>query len=144
MLDTKVGDLMSRSLEFIGAEATLKEAAVKMEKIDCGVLPVGRQNGIEGIITDRDIVIRAIAKGKDPAYERVKDHMSADIYSCRESNTLAQAADEMREHNVGRLIVRNEAGDVTGVLSFGHILRNDKNTEEVANVVELAVGPKAA
>ncbi len=140
MANTKVKDLMACDLQFVKADATLKEAAEKMKRAECGVLPVGQNNRIEGMITDRDIVTRAVAQGKDPNREQVKSYMSKEIYSCQEGDTLNQAADEMRRHKVGRLIVMGKNGEPKGILSFGHILREDANPEELTNVVELAMG----
>ena len=144
MFNTKIKDLMACDPEFISADATLEEAAEKMSKIDCGVLPVGDEDNIEGIITDRDIVIRAIAKGKDPANETVKTHMTKVVYRCKESVTLQQAAQQMQKHKVCRLIVEDNSGEATGMLSLGHILRENTDAAEVSNVIELVAGRQAA
>lgn len=138
MHNTKVKDLMTSDPILITSESSLKEAAAKMKDVDCGVLPVGTKDKVEGIITDRDIVIRAIAKGKDPAKEKVKDYMTAKVYACNEDDYLEDAADKMREHKVSRLIVRNKQGKVAGILSFGGILRKNADADEVANVVKHA------
>lgn len=139
MHNTKVRDLMSGDPIFIKPDDTLKQAAEKMKEVDCGVLPVGDENSVKGIITDRDIVIRAVAAGKDQATEKVKDYMTAKVYACNEDDFLEDAADKMREHNVSRLIVKNRHGKVSGILSFGGILRKNANADEVANVVKHAI-----
>ena len=71
-----VKDLMWSEPPMVSPDATLKEAAAKMTEVDCGVLPVGTGSKVEGIITDRDIVVRAISKGKDPSRERASDFMT--------------------------------------------------------------------
>jgi CBS domain-containing protein len=144
MFNTKIKDLMACDPEFISGDVTLEEAAEKMSAIDCGVLPVGDEDNVQGIITDRDIVIRALAKGKDPAKETVQTHMTTEVYRCKEGDTLKQAAEQMQKHKVSRLIVQDNSGEATGILSFGHILRNGGNAEELSNVVQLAIGQKAA
>lgn len=144
MYNTKVEDLMAEHPAMISPESTLQEAAKKMQEVDCGILPVGTQDKLEGIITDRDIVIRAIAKGKNPAVEKVKNYMTDKVYACNEDDYLEDAADKMRQHKVSRLVVRNQQGKMTGILSFGGILRKNADAEEVANVVKHAITKTAA
>ena len=140
MKNTKVKDLMTDHPVFVSADATLQEAAEKMKAVDCGVLPVGTHRQVEGIITDRDLVIRAISKGKDPRTEKIAHYITKHAYGCNEEDFLEDAADKMREHKVSRLLVRNKQGDVSGILSFGCILRQDARAEDVANVVKHAIG----
>lgn len=144
MQNTKVKELMTSDPVLITPDASLKDAAAKMENVDCGVLPVGTKDRLDGIITDRDIVIRAIAKGKDPAKEKVRDYMTGKVYACNEEDYLEDAADKMREHKVSRLVVKNKQGKVTGILSFGGILRKNADADEVANVVKHATHRAAA
>ncbi len=138
MRTTKVKDLMTEHPTLIKPHMTLKEAAAKMRDVDCGVLPVGTEDRLQGMITDRDITVRAVAKGKDPEKERVGDYMTEHVYACNEEDTLEDAADKMRTHKVSRLVVKNKADKVTGILSFGGILRKEANADEVANVVKHA------
>src|ERR1035437_2647557 len=100
MENMTVKDLMASNPVFIDPEATLKDAATKMSSVDCGVLPVGTKDNITGMITDRDIVIRAISKGKDPAKEKVKDYMTAKALFCKEKDTIKQAASLMKDGSV--------------------------------------------
>lgn len=138
---TKVKEMMTPNPEMIGPGATLQQAAKKMEAVNCGALPVGTENKLKGIITDRDIVIRAIAHGKNPATEKVGDYMSEQVYACNENDTLEDAAEKMQQHKVSRLIVKNKTGKVTGILSFGGLLRNEANPKEIASVVKHCCGP---
>ncbi len=144
MKNTKVKDLMTQHPVFISADATLQEAAEKMKTVDCGVLPVGTPKQIEGVITDRDLVIRAMSRGKDPSKEKVSSYITKHVYACNEDDFLEDAADKMLDHKISRLVVRNKQGQVTGVLSFGGILRRNANADEVANVVKHAVGTVSA
>jgi len=143
MQHTIVKTLMTPNPVIVSPQSTLKEAAQKMKDIDCGVLPVGHDNQFEGMITDRDIVIRAVARGKDITTEKVKDYMTNDVYCCTEGDTVEEAANLMRDYGVTRLIVKN--GDrISGIITFGSILRKDTDAEEVSDVVEQAVGRKQA
>ena len=141
---TKVREIMNPHPIFIDETTTLREAAQKMRALDCGVLPVGSEDKILGLITDRDIVIRAVCKSIDVVSEKVVDYMTTELYFCREENTLEEAAEEMRKHNISRLLVKNEAGLPTGIISFGLILRNNQSLGEFTKVVQCAVGGKAA
>ncbi|MEZ0226572.1 MAG: CBS domain-containing protein [Alphaproteobacteria bacterium] len=135
MNDLVVKDLMWPKPELVSPNATLKEAAARMEEKGCGVLPVGSDSRVEGIITDRDIVIRAISKGKDPDSERVSTYMTTKVHFCKETDSIRDAAELMKKNNIGRLAVMGPDNKLSGILSFGHILRNDAEPEEVADVV---------
>lgn len=141
---TKVKELMRENPVIISADATLKEAAQKMKDEDCGVLPVGSWERLEGIITDRDIVVRAVAEGTDAAEMRVSDCMTTDVFYCNLDDTLSQAAEQMREHDVSRLVVKDKSGMACGILTFGCILRKNESLKEIGKVIECAVGKKAA
>jgi predicted transcriptional regulator len=140
---TKVKELMRAQPVIVAADATLKEAAQKMKSVDCGVLPVGSWDRLEGIITDRDIVIRAVADGIDPATATVRSCMTSEIFYCNDSDTLEQAAEKMREHDVSRLVVKDSSGKPCGIITFGCIMRKGE-MQELGKVVERAVGKRAA
>ena len=144
MNNTQVKDLMTEEPALISKNATLQEAAEMMDAVDCGFLPVGTADKLEGIITDRDIIIRALAQGKTPSEEIVKDYMTVAAYGCNEDDFLEDAANKMREHKISRHVVRNHEGMVTGVLSFGGILRKNADADEVANVVKHAIQKSVA
>ena len=95
MKDQKVKSMMMQNLVFLDPEDTLEDAAVEMMIANCGILPVGESGNIRGIIVDRDIVVQAISKGKDPAKEKVRDYMTTRTHFCKETDTLQQAADIM-------------------------------------------------
>ncbi len=123
MKDPKVKSIMMQNLVFLDPEDTLEDAAVEMMIANCGVLPVGETDNIRGIIIDRDIVIRSISKGKDPAKEKVRDYMTTKIHFCRERDTLQQAAEIMKKNKASRLVVKDDNGDVSGILSLACLLQ---------------------
>lgn len=139
----QVKELMETDLKRINPDATLEEASKQMKEYCCGFLPVGSENTTEGIITDRDIVIRALAEGKDPKCEKVHDFMSKTVWSCMETDSLEDAAKVMSENNVGRLVVKNGANNICGILTFGRIIRMNDNKQETSDVVEKATGKAA-
>jgi len=138
---TKVKELMTPHPLLISPGATLEQAAKKMETINCGALPVGTENHLSGMITDRDIVVRALAHGKNPATEKVSSCMTEDIYGCNENDSLEEAAEVMHKYKVSRLIVKDKQGKVSGILSFGNLLRNEADPKEIADVVKHCSGP---
>ena len=103
----------------ISPGATLEQAAKKMETINCGALPVGTESKLSGMITDRDIVIRALARGQNPATAKVSSCMTEEVYACNENDSLEEAAEVMHQYKVSRLVVKNKEGHITGILSFG-------------------------
>lgn len=137
-----VRDVMTAHPALISPQATLQEAAARMKDVDCGILPVGTKNTIEGVITDRDIMMRAIAEGVDPGLAVVKSYMTTQVYGCHENDTLEDAAEKMRAHKVGRLVVKDSGGKAVGVLSFGGILRKQANADEVAGIVKHALSAR--
>jgi predicted transcriptional regulator len=144
MRNRKVKDLMSDQPCMIAPDASLQEAARMMANVDCGFLPVCNKNDVIGIITDRDIVIRAISRGKDPTKEKVLNYMTNDCFGCHENDYLEDAAAKMHDYKVSRLIVRDSKGQISGVLSFGGILRKNADAKEVANVVKHAIRKEVA
>lgn len=140
MRSFKVKDLMTEYPVLISPEASLKEAALAMRNIDCGFLPVGTKDEVVGIITDRDIVTRAIAQGKLPSDGKIANYMSTNVFACNEDDELEDAAQKMHTHKVSRLVVKDAAGKVSGVLSFGGMLRRDVPAKEIVNIVKEVAG----
>lgn len=143
-MQTQVKDLMTENPVLVSPTTTLKETAQKMKSVDCGVLPVGSWEKLEGMITDRDIVIRAVAEGVDTGTAQVRDYMTTEVCYCNETDTLAEAAHQMRRNDVSRLVVKDDSGTPCGIITFGCILRKHDNLAEIGKVVECAVGKKAA
>ncbi|WP_247887223.1 CBS domain-containing protein [Azospirillum sp. SYSU D00513] len=118
-----ISDIMARALDFIPSSATIQEAAVLMGELDVGALPVGSPEDLQGMITDRDILFRVVAEGKDNTAVRVRDVMSTTVFTCRETDTVEAAMDIMGSYHVRRLPVVNEAGEVTGMLTLSDLSR---------------------
>jgi CBS domain len=93
-----------------------------MRNGDLGCLLIGRDEQVFGIVTDRDIVVRALANGVNPSHERVCDVMSSEVLSCFEDQPVENVAKILAEHGVRRLPVLDRRGRLTGVVS-----RSDMN-----------------
>lgn len=141
---TKVKDLMEARTVMVSPNATLAEAAKMMKEEGCGFLPVGEANKPQGVITDRDIVIRCIAEGRDPQDMQVSDCMTGNVCACGEKESLEEAAQKMNDNAVSRLVVQTMDGDICGVLTFGRIIRSNDNKNETSEIVQCATGRAAA
>lgn len=130
-----VKELMTSDPYLISPDSTVEKAAQRMKDINCGVLPVGTADKPIGMLTDRDIVLRIVSENLDAKTTRVEDIMTRRVYSCREDDTLQDAADEMVRHKVGRLVVLDRNGKVSGILSFGGIIRNTADQELISDVM---------
>jgi len=119
----RVADIMARTIDFIPPEATVLAAAELMGEIDVGALPVGTADDLQGILTDRDILFRVVAAGRDSARVRVREIMSALIFSCGPDDTIEAAMDMMSSYHVRRLPVQDEAGTVVGWVTLSDIAR---------------------
>lgn len=131
-------EIMSKKPEFLPPTATLKQAADQMRTHDYGFIPVGENDRLIGAVTDRDIVIRAIAEGNDPTKTKIKDVMSQGIYYCFESDDLKNVAKKMEELQVRRLVVLNKEKRMTGVISLGDFATKCKDVKlcsELADAV---------
>lgn len=121
-------DIMTKQPEFLSPEATLKEAAANMRSHDYGFIPVGENDRLVGAITDRDLTVRAIAKGLDPNKTKIKDIMSQGIHYCYEEDDLETVAKKMEELKIRRLVVLNKDKRMTGIISLGDIATKAHDT----------------
>jgi CBS domain-containing protein len=120
----KVKDIMTPGVECVRPSDTLRQAADKMRRLDVGPMPVcGDNDRIVGMLTDRDITIRATAEGKDPKTAKVEEAMSPDVIWCFEDQELEDAARLMREHQVRRVLVMNRDKRLVGIVSLGDLAK---------------------
>ncbi len=117
----KVNEVMTYGVDFVRPDSTIREIAEKMRDKNEGVIPVFDGSEPVGMVTDRDIVVRAIAEGKEPSATRVKDVMTPEVFFCMEDMDLEEAAHIMEHQKIRRLLVKDEKGNVIGILSIGDI-----------------------
>ncbi len=120
---------MSTDYQYISPQTTLKEAAQMMKKFDCGFLPVGENDKLTGMITDRDIAIRAVAEGKDPATCTAGDIMTAKTYYCYDDQTTEEICKNLSEIKVRRLPVVNRDKRLVGVVSMGDLAQSAEKSQ---------------
>ena len=120
-----IKDVMTRHVECVSPEDTLQAAARKMRDLDVGPLPVcGQNDRLVGMITDRDIAVRAVAQGKSPD-TRIRDVMSTGILYCFDDQELDEVARNMGKNQVRRLPVINKDKRLVGILALGDLASNE-------------------
>jgi CBS domain-containing protein len=126
---------MSQNVETASAGITLKECAEKMKRRNVGVLPIVDGKAPIGIITDRDITLRAVAEGADVNKTRVRDVMTHDVFFVYEDQTTKEACELMEKNKIRRLIVVNREGSLAGMLTLNDVTVKAKDTRRSAHVV---------
>src|SRR5262245_34208820 len=117
----RVKDLMTRNVRCTHPETTLREAAETMKALDVGPLPVCENDRLVGMITDRDITVRATAEALPPGLGRVRDAMTPDVVYCFEDDLVSSAAHVMEEHQIRRLVVLDRDKRLVGIVSLGDL-----------------------
>jgi CBS domain-containing protein len=138
VFEMQVKELMSTRIETVAPDSTLLEAAKKMQAQDIGALPVGRDQGLVGMITDRDIAIRAVARGMDPTRTKVEEVMTREVFSCPAQSDVIEAVKLMEEKQVRRIVVSDTDDRPIGILSLGDLalhLRDEATSGEVLKEV---------
>jgi CBS domain-containing protein len=136
-----IKDVMTRNVEEIGSLATLQDAAEKMKSCDVGALPVCENDKLVGILTDRDIAVRAVANGQDPTQTPVYEVMSPTAIYCYEDEDIRDAAELMEQKQIRRLVVFNRNQRVVGIVSLGDIATRLGNDRISADVLEQVSQP---
>ena len=114
---------MSGDVELIEPTAPVVAAAVLMGELEVGALPVGSADRLDGIVTDRDILYRAVARGLDATATPVREIASRPVIDCRLDDTVQTAMDLMAANHIRRMPVRNEAGAVVGWVTLADLAR---------------------
>jgi CBS domain-containing protein len=126
-----IKDVMTPNVEVIHPDQPLQEAAKMMKSLDVGSLPVCDGNRLLGMLTDRDITIRATAEGRDPTTTTVRETMTEKILYCYEDQDVREAAQIMEERQIRRLPILNRDKRLVGIVSLGD-LAVDSGQEQIA------------
>ena len=133
----KIKDVMTTGVECVRQETTLQEAAAKMKSLNVGSLPVCEGDRPVGIVTDRDIVVRAISEGRDPRTTRIQDAMTRDVATVKETDDVKEAARLMKDRQIRRIVVVVGADKrVTGIVSLGDIAVDTHDDKMSGDVLE--------
>jgi len=117
----QVHEIMTPHVEVVHPDATLKEAAKKMSRLEIGPLPVCDGDRLIGMLTDRDITIRATAQGYDPNTTKVRDAMTSEVVYCFEDQEVRTAAQMMEMRQIRRVPVLNRDKQLVGIVSLGDL-----------------------
>jgi CBS domain-containing protein len=120
----RVSEAMTRDVRVANPEQTICEAARMMAEIDAGVLPVGENDRLVGMITDRDIAVRAVAQEK-PLTTKVREIMSKEVLYCYDDQQLDDVAHNMSDVQVRRLPVVNRDKRLVGIISLGDLAKRE-------------------
>lgn len=145
----KVEEVMTTDVDYVPSDMSLAEAANHMKNHDCGFLPIGNDpNGkLQGVITDRDIVLRAVAEGKDPNTTTVSEAKTDKVLYCFRNDDVRDAAYSMRDKQVYRLIVLDspQTKKLCGVVTLGDIVcRGEGEHLELAGETARGIKKSAA
>ncbi|HXF54064.1 MAG TPA: CBS domain-containing protein [Hyphomicrobiaceae bacterium] len=117
----KVKDAMHQGVEWVSPDTPVSEVARRMRDLDIGAIPVGENDRLIGMVTDRDIACRAVAEGRDPARTSAREVMTKGIVYCRDNEELGDALRIMEQKKLRRLPVINDKKRMVGMLSLGDI-----------------------
>ncbi len=131
----KVSDAMTSQVSVARPGDSIRKVAEVMAKVDSGVVPVVEDGKVLGLVTDRDIVLRVVAEGRSfdsPVSEVMSD---GEVLSVKEDDILADATAKMANNQVRRLVVLNDTGRLTGILSLGDVAK-DYGAKQVGKTLE--------
>ena len=131
----KARDIMSPDTECIGENDTLLDAARRLAELDVGAMPIcGEDERLKGMLTDRDIVVKALAQGKDPGSTKAGELGQGQPVTIGADDSVDEALQTMKDHGVRRLPVI-DGHDLIGILSQADVARN-LDEEKVGDLVE--------
>jgi len=142
-MNEKVSEVMSPGVATLKPRDSLKHAAAMMEACDVGPMPVCDGDRMVGILTDRDITVRAVAHGLDPRVTTVAEAMTPQAEYCFEDETIEEAIERMRKHEVRRLPVLDREMRLVGMLSLADLAMHT-DTRTKAEALECVSGAMAA
>ncbi len=121
---TKIKDVMSPNFKFMAPDSPVAQVAQQMRDMDCGFMPLAENDKMIGMITDRDITIRAVAEGKNPAEVKARDIMTAKTYYCYDDQDVEEVCNNLGEIQVRRLPVVNRDKRLVGIVSMGDLAQS--------------------
>jgi CBS domain-containing protein len=134
-------DVMTPGVEVTAPEASIYEAAEKMSHLDIGPLPVCDGDRLIGMLTDRDITVRAVAAGRDPRTTQVRDVMTPDVVYGFDDEEVHTAARLMAQYQIRRLPVLNRSKQLVGMVALGDLAVHPGTQAVTAEVLEQVSEP---
>jgi CBS domain-containing protein len=137
-----VREAMHEGCECIGESQTVLDAANKMAELDVGVLPIcGDDDRLKGMVTDRDIVVKGLAQGRDPAATRCSELAQGTVHWIAADASLDEALGTMREHAVKRLCVLDDDKRLSGIITEADVATHAPESKTGELVESIAAKP---
>jgi CBS domain-containing protein len=140
-MHTLLKEIMTSTVDVISRETNAAEAALKMKYLNVGALPVCDGDRLCGMVTDRDLVVRVVAKGLDPKQVHVSDATSSEVFFCYEDEDLEKASQVMAQKQIRRLPILSRAKKLVGIVSLGDVAVRGKDAQTSAVVLEQVSRP---
>ena len=137
-------EFMTTSVECIPPGMSVQNAAMRMKSLDVGFLPVCERDRLVGTITDRDMVLRVIADGKDISDCKARDIMTTDVFWCYEDQTADEVAQYMADREIRRILVLDRNKRLTGVISIGDLAKGGEEQKTGETIREIVEAPRQA
>ena len=136
----KISEIMTTNVECVSPDSGLTELASKMKTLDVGFLAVCENDRLAGTVTDRDIVIRGLAGGRDVNTAKARDIMTKEIHWCLETDSVKDVAQKMRDKEVRRMLILSQEKRLVGVVSIGDIskVEEKESGKTLKNITEAA------
>ena len=134
----RVSDVMTKQVVYLSAETTLDEAARVMKEADIGDVVVTDGATLAGVLTDRDIVVRAVAERSDPSTTTIGSITTREVVMIEQHSTASEAASLMRERNIRRVLVCDNERRLVGIVSQGDLAMQLDPTSALADISEAA------
>ncbi|MGK5441133.1 CBS domain-containing protein [Micromonospora sp. URMC 105] len=134
----RVSDVMTKQVVYLSTETTLDEAARVMKEADIGDVVVTDGATLAGVLTDRDIVVRAVAERSDPSTTTIGSIITREVVMIEQHSTASEAASLMRERNIRRVLVCDNERKLVGIVSLGDLAMQLDPTSALADISEAA------
>jgi CBS domain-containing protein len=135
-----VNEVMTKHVEFVGPDESLEEAARKMKDLGVGPLAVCENEGVVGMLTDRDITVRAVAAGRNPQTTKVRDVMSGELICCFEDQAVEVAAHLMRSQQIRRVLVLDRDKRLVGIISLSDLALDAPTAQGAGEILQDVCG----
>jgi CBS domain-containing protein len=132
----KVKEVMTKLVEFVRPDTPVQEAAAKMKALNVGPIPVCEGDNVLGILTDRDIVVRGVAEGRDVRTTRVQDIMTRNVVCCGVDDDINEVARLMKDHQIRRVVVVDGSKKICGIVSLGDLAVDTRDDKMSGDVLE--------
>jgi CBS domain-containing protein len=141
-MNGKIKDLMTKDVATLHANDSLVDAAQRMRQRDVGSMPVVEDgNTVVGALTDRDITVRAIAEGLDPARTKVGSVMTRDVVCCYEDQEIIEAIELMDRYKVRRMPVVDRERHLRGLFTIGKVARTEEHEDPATRLFRSVTEP---